>query len=913
MPTNPQPGEAIDPSAVQWDAASPDPASVQWNSEPAAAGAKVPLGEQIPEPASDDPQAGSVRDLLYPDVDFDSGLTFMDRAHLAQADNFNEKKRYLEKVYGKDKVAVEWGPEGEPMLTVKNKFGRKVAAQGGGAFSGFMADIAGSLPELGGMGAGATLGADAGAAAGPIGMGLGALGGAALGAMTGKSAEEGAKALDENYDQTTGELIGNIAGAGKAGVYGEAGGQLVGKGMSRLARGPIPRVVTQVDDDRAAVTDRMLSGGARPPAASTMPGAKRFQFMETLANKTVGPSRAQDAANAKYIETRMTDILRDSGVPEAQLSTTVKELGNADSRVSVEEAGQLAKRSAQAHKEMLEGNVQARLTDAQGVLDEQMTHLDAITRRYRTGDLGIDVASGIRQSRSDFGTAMSKVYGKVDQMVGDTPLVPTQLILREAGRISRLRPQSAQSGITREAAALPGAGPAPTPDDVALLREFGIELPPGGKISFTDAQRFRTLLRERADEGNLTRGVTAGDMSRLENAFNFAIQSAAKDPVAAPAVRMLNAADKLYAQGIKKFNDATVRQLVKDLQAGIQPNAETVAAKIVQPGNIERMRTVRGLIGRDAWARVAGADYNTMMKQATDDVTGMVDGARLMRQVRDRGDAMEMLYGPQAFDIEELAKTLAVRDGKLPLDALQPGRARHTLEMLKGAERAEDDFMKGNALSMITNPKGNPERAYRWLVRPDNTSTLREAINLVGENSPQAAGIRQAALKEILTQAKVAVGDGHSATALSDALRKYTPDQQKLLFPNGMADDLHLLGRETEFALKELGDESKASFAAGAVLASPFMVRIPIQVGMGVYQTILQNPSVIRYLSIGLRQPPGPARRAARDMIQNLVRFGAVAPDLGSDAGAPQAPTGGGDVVNNQGAGAAGEQLAQAG
>jgi hypothetical protein len=187
--------------------------------------------------------------------------------------------------------------------------------------------------------------------------------------------------------------------------------------------------------------------------------------------------------------------------------------------------------------------------------------------------------------------------------------------------------------------------------------------------------------------------------------------------------------------------------------------------------------------------------------------------------------------------------------------------------------------MKKNALSSLLNPTQSPEAAYRWLVKPENGSSLRQAIKLMGE--PQTTALRQTALKELLTQTKISAASSIKAEALTEALSKYTPAQQKLLFPHGMADDLHLLGKEVEFLSKQLSDEAKASFAAGIVLHMPFFVRVPLQIGQGLYQTIISQPSVIRYLSIGLRSQNSRTRIATRELLKNTIRLGGVEAEQG--------------------------------
>lgn len=825
----------------------------------------------------------SLTELLYPEVDFHQGLPFVDREHLGQADNFEEKKAYLEQVYGKKNVEIDSDAFGSPMLVVLQN-GRKVAAEGGSGFESFVAHTIGTAPEWMGASAGAILGTPADVASGPGGT----LAGAALGGAAGKASIEAYKGTQGWLRQTPPEQIKHVAMAGGESALGQEFGDLTANMISRVMRGPLPEIITQTTPESRALTERALAGGARPPAESTVPGAKKLAWTEALARKTVSGVRSQDAANTAYVEDRMRDILRESGVPENQLDNVLKEMASDSSAVPTAEVGEHVKVRVQAQQRMLAGNVETRLTAANAELDKQVHHIDVLTRRYEPGDLGVDVAGAVRQARRDFGTAMSKVYDKIDTMVGDRKLVPYELIRKEAAKIARKLPKSAQAGVTKELAQLPAAG-AGAEEDAALFAELGIERPAvvEGKISFADAQRIRTLLRERSDESSLTRGATRGEFAQLANSVDWAIQQAGKDPAAADAVRLLNAADKAYGQGIKRFNDATVRQLVKNLEAGLPPDPEVIAGQIVRPGQEARVREVRKMVGEQVWSRVAGADYSRMVQAATGD-DGQVDGAVLLSQINQRGKLMGAVYGDNlSGQITELARALAVRDGKLPVSALSPGAIRNTLRALRTSEDAEERFLKESYLGVLANPRRSPERVYKWLVRPDNSGALNEAVRLFGENSPQIQGLRQAALKQLLINAKMAYADGRGAGALTDALSKFTTEQQRVLFPNGMADDLNLLGKEVQFLMRTHSDESKASFAAGAVLALPFAARIPVQVGIGVVQTILSQPAIIRYLALGLRSPPGPARQAARGMLTNLIRYGAISPSVASNEGAP--------------------------
>ena len=809
-------------------------------------------------PKLDAPELGDAK------KDWKEGLTFYDNVALDNADNLREKQKYLNVVYGEKNVKI--ATDGSIAVM---KDGKWVSATGPSKPKSALAEITAATPITTGMAIGAKAGLEAGASTrNPWGMALYSIGGAVLGAVTAKSAQEAQKAISGTLDKTPAETVRAYGDTALGAAGGELAATGIGKAISRIARGPLPKFATQVTPETNAMTDRVIAAGARPPAQSTLPGLKHVQWMETFAAKIGGANKAADTANAAYIQRRISGILENSGVAKSDVAPTIRELANPDSKIPTAEVGEQIKKSVTAHKDMIQGQVDQGLSDAQKLLDAQTSRLAKMTRAHATEGLATDVATGIKESRKDFGTSMSKVYQKVDSMVGDKALVPTAIINKEAQSILKRAPQSVQAQLTKE------------------LADIGIDLGQTKKaISFADAQRIRTILRERSDEGSLTRGATEGEFARLANAVDHAIQAAAKYPEAAPAVKMLNKADELYHAGIRKFDDATVKRLVTDMRAGIEPNPETVAAKILKPDNVARVKEIRRLVGKDAWQKVAGADYTNLITHATDE-TGAVNGMKLLRGVTERKALMTEIYGAKtANEITELAKSMASRDGGLPVEALAPGQIRTTLANVRAEEAKLNEFMKTNALSSLTNPKINPERAYKWLTQPNNGTALKGAIKLLGEGSPQIAALRQTALKEVLTNAKVEVASGTPSDALTKALNKYPTEQQKLLFPNGMAEDLHLLGREIKFTMAKLQDESMAGFGAGAVLspATPFFVRIPIQFGMGIYTAIASNPTTIRYLAMGLRSPSGAVRNATRETIKQLVRTGALSPTMGGE------------------------------
>lgn len=842
-----------------------------------------------------DPNAGELRPAAgVKDVDFSTGLSFTEQMALSQMEG-PEFRAFLEKVHGKENVVDIEAPTGESvkLLTGEDKGktrkttsagfaikkdGKLIAVAGGSELKHMAAEFLGQTPTTAGAALGAAEGGALGAAsANPWGLAVGIVGGAIIGGVVGKSAEEIGKSLEGNRKKDLKATGQDLLDTALASAEGEVGGRILSKAGSRLSRKPLPDFIRQSTPQNDQMTERLLDAGARPNMKAVNPGAKRFQWMQSLAQKTVGGVKGQDTANEAYIRGRIKDALTDSGMDDLHADATVMELSRGDSKVPTAEVGEAVQKAITAHKEILESNVKSNLNVVNKQIDSSMNKIDILTRRFKTGELGIDVPGAIKQARQDFGTSMSKVYDRIDAMVGDKQLVPTNLIRSEARRIARKLPQSVQSPVTKEMAALKGPTPQPNADDAALFESLGIkiDIKPGQKITFADAQRARTILREKADDPALTRGMTRGEMQVLANAFDNAIGQAAEDPIARPAVAMLRAADQAYAKGIAKFKDATINRLVRDMESGIPADSEKIASMIIQSGQEARVKTIKGLVGPEVWQRVAGADYSNMIRASTDE-TGAINGIRLMREIANRKGLMTHIYGDKASKmIEDLAKTIAARDGKIDVQALNPGVLKDTVAKLKLQEDELNKFMKESYVSQLTNPRGNPQRVYTWLTNPGNEKALSESIKLLGENSPQVTAIRQTAMKQLLTNAKMTVASGLNEEALSKALAQYSPKQQEMLFPHGQASDLHLIGKEIEFLMKDLKTGAAASLAAGMVTGGPIFTRIPLQIGIGAYQVILSSPKIIRYLSTGLRGQ-GPVRKTAKMMLMSLVRHGSL-------------------------------------
>ncbi|HKS76672.1 MAG TPA: hypothetical protein VJQ82_25885 [Terriglobales bacterium] len=837
---------------------------------PVDAGGFDPSSAQPVESPPPQKTGGATGDFGAPN----EGLSFIDKVALSAHDSTEEKEKYLQKVYGKENVRREWGEDGEPQLVLK-KDGRQIYISKNGM--GFVPETVSQAPELGGMGAGAALGLEVGSPLGPVGAGAGALLGAGLGAMTGHSVKEEAKSLAGTYSKTPEELIGQTVKSGIEGVTGEAGGQLVGKGVSKMLSGRLPSFFTGATDESRAMTKKAWAGGALPPYASMAPDARKLARIEVDAEKLTGKYAAQDTRNQAYVLNEVRKRLEDQGIPNPHLNEIMEQLKNPQFEFSGREAGETLQKSLRAQSQVMEDAVKTSGAQVDKLLDERIANINNIIDKHPPGALAEDVEAMVRNAKKQFSDWATVSYDKIDQMLGGRPVVPVEPIREAARQIKSQLPRTAVSAMTKELAAMGKEGV--TEEDAVLIKEFGIELPKEAKIPIKDAQRIRTLLREKGDAQALTRSTIKGDHLYLSNAVDNAIQAAAEDPSAAVAIRALNATDAAYKKGIAKFNDITFKQIVKSTRSGMPPDPEKIASLILQPGQTAKVGTLRKVVGEEVWKRVQSADLKNLMNATTSvNVVGnrTVDGLKLLEQVNQRRDLIKAVHGDQAvLYLEELGKSLAARKGVLQPEALMNGDLKGALTQLRANEKALDDHLKTNLLAELADLRRTGEDVYRWVVEPGKETRVMQVAKQFGEDSPQMAEIRQAALEELARNANIKAIDEKGNQALESALAQFTKRQQELLFPDGLSNDIRDLSKVIKFIYPfksgVVRDVGMAGMHAGAVLEKPLKVRLYKQAVAAITRFIALHPTIARWVVTG-RDPNTPWIENSARIIEGLTR-----------------------------------------
>jgi hypothetical protein len=805
--------------------------------------------------------------MSHPLSQTEEALPFVDRVGLTAMDNDAERHAYLDKRYGKENVVEQGGK-----LFVK-KDGHLVDAS---AAIGFVERTLGSSPELASATATAATGAAEGSAAGPYGALVGGVGGAVIGAVAGKSAKEGIKAASGVYQKTPGELGDKLGETGKQAMEGQLAGNLVGGAVAKAVAGDWSRWLFDVTPESSATTARVLARGAIPPPGQTLPSARAIQRIEIMSAKLGAKGQGQDIANEQYLKTRTREILVKSGMTDQEAAQLEQDMSSPMSAHSTEDVGKLIQDSTKAKVDTITASVTKETAGVEKELDASLSRLKTITHATKPGDLGVDVSAGIQTARKDFMTAIGKVYGRIDQAIGQKPVIPVEDVIREGQRLTKLAKGVQPTKQAQQAGGMPGKKEV-DPDTKALFDSLGIELPPaGGMMTFGQAQRMRSILQQASQPGGgINRTVTQGELASLSKSVDRAINSAAKDPAVEPYIDLLHHADVTYRMGIRKFEEAGIEKLVRDVRSGVSPDPEEVASLVLKPGRLERAAELKKMLGPEVWQRVAGADFNRMISNATTrDEMGreFVRGMNLHRELDNRGaDLLKTAYGPAAKDIRELADYLASRDGVVPVDALKSGNVKTALEGLRASEAAKENLMSKDFVRAFTSGQVGPEESVRWLMKPGNMDRARQLEATFGANSKEVAALRQGALRELATMMTKKSIDKKGSNALGDALGGFTKDQQEFFFPNGLVHDIKDVSKELEMVFPSGSkDPAMAGMTAGAILNKPFYKRWYYQAVAGAERWLIQRPSVIRYLAIGLKHD-AQTRAAVQQTIKGLV------------------------------------------
>lgn len=930
-------------STTEGDYLAPDPAfegqtpvRVAQNSATAApaAPAAVPSSPQEEWTDVTDEQWSNVP--LERDIDTKSGSPFSIRLEMARAKNPDEAKLVLDKYYGagnygQDRSGNWWAmqdgkptavfpsgnlPVGESRLPSIMQYSPLALLEMGTrtpSVQNMAAHVGAAATPI----AGATAGAAIGAPAGP----LGSAAGAGVGAAAGFGIDQLVKWYRGLYSQSPEEVTKNASKEALLNSAMTGAGPIMHNLGTRAGQGF--RNWTGVTPTSARMTQQLTDDGARPPIRSVAPEFKSLGEKQILRDAVMG--NPQEARNVEYIQNRFRESLRASGVPDNEIDDLISAAAHPTIAPSETAAGELAVAGAQRHIGNLQAEMAAGRQEAQRILrgHEQTLRTWAEGQGRNMEGLSPNVAEALIGQRVEFGRAMGRQYKQIDERLGGDRVfnlepawqrvrqmidlanpdqVPPYLhrMMRRYDDVLAAREEvpKLQQAIQQARAAN---------QDVAQLEAALVQARTranGNMTTFSEGHEIRTNLRQLMDEYefNPTRDAWTHKLGRVEDAVDDtfrAMENAGGVP--GQVAQALRLTDDQYRHGIAVFKDAQVRRLIRDIRDGAGVDPESVASTILREGHTASGRRLLNMLPQDLRENVARADMRNILEEASvrDPTTGqrVVDGLKLLDALenRKRATLLRDLHTPQALDLlRSLGSQLAGLDGKIALDAIPAGHAADAIRAVITRQNQLNQFVVNNPIGALT--KGTPEqvdRAVNLITTGGNEAMTVQAARFFGVNSPEWEAIQRSAMRHLMRTALVETPNARltvSGPGVERALKGYTAQQQELLFPAGLADDLREVAKQAKFLFPQSVEAKQAghSIAAANITlkmgppVTPSAILADTRYVMSsITGWLADHPGMLRFLAGTARKNPSEARSLLGFLTRSVINGEMMGPGRG--------------------------------
>ena len=824
----------------------------------------LPPGK-MPVTGEGQPAMSEIRGL-EPGVDYQQGTGLGTSLNLARASNDAEKEMYIKNKFGEGNYRKDAG--GRYLVKQGDQW---VSADSISGVYPVVSKLATGVPTTGGAAAGAAVG---GAFGGPVG----AIGGAGVGAAAGKGLDELTKLLQGFSNQTPGSVA--------AGMGGEAGlamaGQAVGPALN-AAKKPVSNFLSKagpkiggVTAETRAVKQSLDPYGVSGPIASLAPKLKTFEYDRNLRNLLMGDP--MEAGRIGAIDKRSAEVLAAFGMNPTEIASALPVIKDRMATLSGKETSDLVKKGletrATALPEARAYKLQAEDFErqAKAIVDKTYTDLRASSNLQRTGSfLAGKVLEDYQGARDSFYKEVGGLYKQIDKMTGDRPIVNLSGAQDAARKFMDTIDPSVVPPIIKRLAGAPAAAPrgpsaagvpplnmpAAAPSGNSMVDKFrellqgqvqGIDAQmgkdaqaasdalkqraalytqgqPGNVVSFAEAHELRTSLRAMAAVKDFSpigqrRGVIAHMAAQIDQALGDAEGLVGKD-----AARMLKTADKTFSEGVKRFTNAEVNNVLQDARQGRAPDAAVLANMLLDKDSADTVKQVWGVLSPQTQALLKKADEKNMMDAISTfkDGKNTLDPEAMMDWLAERSSVNKTIYDPAELRMyRDWAQDARKVNGTLPVEAGSNTPVTKLMQQARDAQYAAERAAKENPIAALRSqiPEMSDAGA-RWFIRPGNESATLEGVKaLGGENSPEWQQVRKFAIQDLLKSSVRARGKGLGETvsggAMETGLGAYTPAQQRVIFGKQL-DDVRLIAQQARYLFPEINSEAGSSIAAANI------------------------------------------------------------------------------------------------
>ena len=762
-----------------------------------------------------------------PDVDLATGIQKPGfRAGFSRMDTTSEKERFLLKNAGeggfkRGKMGYMITPKGLKNLGIEDQRDDKIKNYPiliDEILPSWndISDLAGIAPE--------TLGAVGG---GVAASGYGAIPGmlmSGMGALTGKLLDEGVEELQGLNDQSLGEVSMDALKTGGMAM----GGEGVVRGMKPFGRfvlGPNttqPRpafgqkmapVESTIDPKRLNLIDRIKSFGGKPSLGQatdkTLP-----RMGQQLAERIMGNTR--EPVNRAAL---MAEKARLSGTP------------------STVDAGALAARKIQGHMKDLQGRLNITQSNLDQTIERSVKSIQD-SAGPSGGGSGEALRQAIKESKDEFSSAASELYGAVDKLSGRGKVVPTSKIKDQARKILEGFPETS------------GGDRAFAPSETKRFLETILQME--RNITFKQAQNVRSTLSEAAYSPEMMKNVSTYQAGLLKKSVQESIDASFLGK-SLEARKALNAANSFYAKNMKRFDDVIIAKITKDshVRGSVQP--EEVLNVLVGTKSPTRIKKIKALVKNpEVWQRVKREQWDHMLHEAQG-IRGEIDAASLYRQVRKLGSGMGEFFEGEAKEIQRLAKALAAKEGKIHPNALEGGNIKQALLASLKAQEKSDTFMQTNFIKALQSGEREFADAVSFLSKAGRERHIVQARNFFGANSREWAAIKKEQLTNLLDN-MISIGDDPVEKVISGK-----PLHEAVVKHKGVITEMH--GAQKYKDILEFSQAAQLltlekGFTGGLIAANIALhpaANLPRLGVLAVMTRLLASDTALRFFTRGLK------------------------------------------------------------
>ena len=402
---------------------------------------------------------------------------------------------------------------------------------------------------------------------------------------------------------------------------------------------------------------------------------------------------------------------------------------------------------------------------------------------------------------------------------------------------------------------------------------FGVDLAPkvakgpsSKKISFQQLQTLRSQFSAASYDSGLTKSVgqyRAGQMkSTMDGMMDEAIRTGNLDK---NLKNKLLAFNESYTTGMAKYDDQLILSMAKQGKDRVPLNQLTDRILSMDRITAKKLHTILPTqdwreMGSHMFAEIAERSKNVATEQI--DPTLMLQHMKTLKMNKTHGLLFE---SKQAASIQKSLKELESRGYEGDLSGLLQ-RNTDVSAVLQRAIKEQDaleSYWSGNFMKELQ--KADPSKAYQWAASHPNHA--REMMEFIGKDEAMAGQARKVFLDRMF--AKVASNSKDTVGQVLDGkvLQKGVKHFEELGVTTGGNPGQIILGKQLWSDLKGLGEafrstEYEAGGAIGAAaqgmkfLLSPLQM-LPTAAKKKVIHTLLANPSVVRYMSTGLKEGIG--------------------------------------------------------